>query len=182
MNNGLICCFTGHRTIEQSHAESLVRLTDDAIEKMIERGVTVFRNGGAVGFDTLAALKVIEKKKKYPHIRLEMYLPCKEQSKKWNDFSKAVYEFVLTRVENSILTRAVVLEFQENVAVFELENVFCFAFIKLFHTFYSFCRVNDIKIICIFYHNFLILYIVFRKKIFVIIENFFGDRKIFFVG
>ena len=100
MNNGLICCFTGHRTIEQSHAESLVRLTDDAIEKMIKRGVTVFRNGGAVGFDTLAALKVIEKKKKYPHIRLEMYLPCKEQSKKWNDFSKAVYEFVLTHADS----------------------------------------------------------------------------------
>ena len=50
MNNGLICCFTGHRTIEQSHAESLVRLTDDAIEKMIERGkgllkiITVYIN------------------------------------------------------------------------------------------------------------------------------------------
>lgn len=100
MNNGLICCFTGHRSIEQSHAESLVGLTDDAIEKMIERGVTVFRNGGAVGFDTLAALKVIEKRKKYPHIRLEMYLPCKEQSKKWNDFSKAVYEFVLTHADS----------------------------------------------------------------------------------
>ena len=33
---------------------------DECIEALVGRGITTFRTGGALGFDTLAALKVLE--------------------------------------------------------------------------------------------------------------------------
>ena len=58
----LICCFTGHRTIRAEHMLMLPRVLDRVLEGLIGRNITIFRTGGAIGFDTLAALKVLEKK------------------------------------------------------------------------------------------------------------------------
>ena len=99
MTKEYICCFTGHRSIDKAHANQLNDLLGKAIDKMIQDGVTVFRNGGAVGFDTLAALKVIEKKKANKNIRLELFLPCKNQAEKWNAFSKEIYAYILSEAD-----------------------------------------------------------------------------------
>ena len=40
---------------------------------------------------------------------------------------------VLARVEHAVLAGAVILEFQQHVAVFQLKYVFCFAFVYFFH-------------------------------------------------
>ena len=96
---GYICCFTGHRDIDLRHSKCLAAVMDDTVERLIAAGVTVFRAGGALGFDTVAALKVIEKKKKYPNIALHLYLPCKDQSKNWEDYSVGVYNFVLSQAD-----------------------------------------------------------------------------------
>ena len=96
---GRICCFTGHRRIEAEDLRRLPGLIDVYVEKLIALGVTVFRAGGAVGFDTLAALKVIEKKTKYPGIRLELCLPCKNQAEEWNDRSRGIYDFILSSAD-----------------------------------------------------------------------------------
>ena len=104
MADGLICCFTGHRDILPEHSESLNTVLDAVVEKLICRGVRVFRAGGAIGFDTVAALRIIEKKKKYPSLELHLFLPCKDQSSLWNGFSKEIYDYVLKNADEVVYT------------------------------------------------------------------------------
>ena len=70
------------------------------IETLIKRGVTVFRTGGAMGFDTVVALTVLEKKETYPHIRLELVLPCRDQAKLWDGFNQKAYTYVLDQADS----------------------------------------------------------------------------------
>lgn len=89
------CCFTGHRTIPQAEASRLNAALSTAIAELVQKGVVYFRNGGALGFDTAAALAVLDCKKRNPHIMLIMDLPCAGQSRGWDEKSKAVYNFIL---------------------------------------------------------------------------------------
>jgi len=96
----MICCFTGHRKIKSEHMLKLPELLDSELERLIVAGVDTFRGGGAIGFDTLAELKAIEKKKKYPFIRLELILPCKDQTKNWEERSKAIYDYIISEADS----------------------------------------------------------------------------------
>ena len=89
------CMFTGHRKICARDVKLLPTWLDDQIERLIEQGYTDFCAGGAMGFDTLAALKIIEKKAKYGFIKLHLYLPCHSQTKFWSDSFKRAYQYVL---------------------------------------------------------------------------------------
>ena len=55
----------------------------DTIESFIWQGYTHFISGGALGMDTYAAETVLELKKEYPEIILEMVSPFDEQAAKW---------------------------------------------------------------------------------------------------
>lgn len=90
------CCFTGHRTLSGDEREQILPLLTEKVEKLINEGVAVFINGGALGFDTLSALVVIGLKKKYPHIKLKIYAPHKNQSEKWSMDNKRIYEYILS--------------------------------------------------------------------------------------
>lgn len=70
------------------------------IETLIRRQVMTFRTGGAMGFDTVVALKVLEKKEKYPRIRLELILPCRDQAKQWDGYNQRAYAYVLARADS----------------------------------------------------------------------------------
>lgn len=94
------CMFTGHRRISPRDVVQLPEWLDTQIEILIEQGYTDFCAGGAIGFDTLAALKVIEKKKKYGFIRLHLYLPCHNQEKAWNDSLKHAYYYVMNNADS----------------------------------------------------------------------------------
>ena len=61
-----------------------------------ELGVRVFRAGGALGFDTMAALAVIDMKKKFPDVRLELILPCRDQSDVWSERDKVIYRHIIS--------------------------------------------------------------------------------------
>lgn len=98
----LICCFTGHRTISAEHMRVLPQVLDRVLEGLIGRNMTVFRAGGAIGFDTLAALKVLEKKEKYPEVRLELILPFQDQTKGWSESNREAYEYVRSRADKVI--------------------------------------------------------------------------------
>ena len=92
-------CFTGHRQIPYEAAARMPRLLEEVISELCERGATVFRAGGAMGFDTLAALKVLDMKAKYPHIRLELILPCRNQTERWDEISRRTYQYILERAD-----------------------------------------------------------------------------------
>lgn len=96
----LVCCFTGHRQIPPPHRGPLPDLIGQMIETLIRRQVMTFRTGGAMGFDTVVALKVLEKKEKYPRIRLELILPCRDQAKQWDGYNQRAYAYVLARADS----------------------------------------------------------------------------------
>lgn len=95
----LTCCFTGHRKIDDDRLRPLSEVLDRTIESLIARGFWVYRTGGALGFDTLAALKILEKKEKYPQLRLQLCLPCRDQSKKWGDWNREAYAYILQNAD-----------------------------------------------------------------------------------
>ncbi len=93
-------CFTGHRQISAQHMLALPALLKAEIAKQADVGVTHFRAGGAIGFDTLAALCVIEQKKLYPHIKLDLILPCRDQDAAWSEHDRSAYRFVLSEADS----------------------------------------------------------------------------------
>lgn len=97
----MICCFTGHRKIADGDLIKLPELIDRELERLIVAGVTEFRTGGALGFDTLAALRVIEKKKKYPFLRLKLVLPCLNQAERWSPRNRKIYELILSMADEA---------------------------------------------------------------------------------
>jgi uncharacterized phage-like protein YoqJ len=90
-----ICCFTGHREIDESLLPYLNEVLRPLLVKLIEGGVTTFRAGGARGFDNLAAMNVLIMKQKYPDVRLHLCLPCPDQADKWHSEDKYIYRQVV---------------------------------------------------------------------------------------
>ena len=77
-------CFTGHRTIPAGdELEALTGRLDALILASYKKGYRTFIAGGAVGFDTLAACRVIAAKETMPDISLHLALPCRNQTEKW---------------------------------------------------------------------------------------------------
>ncbi len=92
-------CFTGHRDIPSRAAMALPGLLEEVIADLCERGAVTFRTGGAMGFDTVAALKVLDMKARYPAIRLELILPCRNQTERWDESAVRTYEYILAHAD-----------------------------------------------------------------------------------
>lgn len=94
-----VCCFTGHRDLPPDVSVALCHAIDRRIAALAAAGVTDFRTGGARGFDTLAALRVLALRDKNPAVRLCLYLPCRSQSNGWREGERALYEDILARAD-----------------------------------------------------------------------------------
>ena len=101
---GKICFFTGHRELPPDKIDEIGNLLERALRKLIESGYTEFRAGGALGFDTLAAQVVLFLRSKYPHIRLVLILPCKDQAKRWSERDQRIYEAIKEEADEVIYT------------------------------------------------------------------------------
>lgn len=90
-------CFTGHRTIPKGQdLQALMGRVDGVILAAYKKGYRTFITGGAVGFDTLAACRVIVLKRKCPDVRLHLALPCRNQTEKWDSIDAlALYKRIL---------------------------------------------------------------------------------------
>ena len=84
-------CFTGHRKIAIEQQMIVADRLHSLIEKLILDGFTQFIAGGALGFDTLAALSVLSLKEKYPQAKLILALPCVTQTNGWSTEDIVVY-------------------------------------------------------------------------------------------
>ena len=95
-----VAFFSGHRKLPLDITMLEVAL-EKSIADLIEQGVVFFGNGGALGFDTIAAEAVLRLKEDYSHIRLVMVLPCppEQQSLKWNGEQKSRYYSILKRAD-----------------------------------------------------------------------------------
>lgn len=103
-----ICTLTGHRPKGfpwnyrdkncSQHKEYLKHL-ENAVRELIGEGFDYFISGGAIGADQDFAEIVIKLKKYYPHIRLEIAVPCPEQDLKWCDSDKRRYKRILKQAD-----------------------------------------------------------------------------------
>ncbi len=101
MDNFKTCCFSGHRQICDEHLMRLPEALSGLLDSLVQKGFRHFKAGGAIGFDTIAALKCLELKNKYPElsITLELCLPCRDQTLGWSEMEKSAYRFVLARAD-----------------------------------------------------------------------------------
>ncbi|MDD6213621.1 MAG: SLOG family protein [Firmicutes bacterium] len=93
------CFFTGHRVIPKKLYEQIISRLREQILNMINRGVTVFIAGGAIGFDTLAAEQVLALRKDYDSIKLHLYLPCRGQDSDWREQDRDRYQRIKRRAD-----------------------------------------------------------------------------------
>ena len=91
------CCFTGHRDIDKEKYIPVMAALRSIIEEKINRGYKIFCVGGALGFDTMAALAALKMKQEYRKIKLHMYLPCKNQAEKWSAYNRGIYEDIIKK-------------------------------------------------------------------------------------
>ncbi|MBO5898022.1 MAG: DUF1273 family protein [Clostridia bacterium] len=91
-------CFTGHRDIIKPHALRLPAMLNERICALVDRGARDFRAGGALGFDMVAALKVLELRETLP-IRLVLCLPCRDQTRGWSEAGCRAYRYILDRAD-----------------------------------------------------------------------------------
>lgn len=100
----ITCCFTGHREIPVDEIERINERLIIELEKLISSGIIYFEAGGALGFDTLAAVCVIKLRKIHPQIKLVLVLPNKDQCKYWDKEDRDIYNKILSEADNIIYT------------------------------------------------------------------------------
>ena len=103
-NKDKTCCFTGHRDLPSNQYQNIFQKTKETIESFINKGYRFFCAGGALGFDTLAALAVLQLKERYPDIRLILVLPCLSQAKRWSKEDVDIYESIKRQADQIIYT------------------------------------------------------------------------------
>ena len=98
------CSFTGHRVIPVSHSERLDDLLSRAIEFAYSEGCREFYTGGALGFDTMAARKLIAYRISHPDVRFIVVVPCENQAEKWSEADRDAYEYILSCADEVIFS------------------------------------------------------------------------------
>ncbi|GHV46539.1 hypothetical protein FACS189499_01950 [Clostridia bacterium] len=71
-------CFSGHRDVKPTPL--LIAATERAMDLAVSCGVNTFVCGGAAGFDTIAAMAVIESREIFGFTRLILVLPFRKTS------------------------------------------------------------------------------------------------------
>lgn len=94
-----VVCLTGHRDIPINHMEQLPSIIERRLRELIARGAVEIRAGGALGFDMVATLKVLELKQEFPQLTLTLFLPCRDQTKGWRESWCRVYDYILQRAD-----------------------------------------------------------------------------------
>ena len=110
-DNSTSCCFTGHRIMSES--EKL--RTSEEIKRialtLVKKGVRHFIVGGALGFDTVAAVTVINMRDSGAftdddgskiNVFLTVAIPCPEQSARWKCADRVLYNSILRSADETV--------------------------------------------------------------------------------
>lgn len=99
-----VCCFTGHRNLTLSDMQEVLPRLTEAVTDLLQRGVHTFIVGGAQGFDTLAAIHLINLRRHlYPYLKLVLARPYPEQAARWPASQQALYQTILREADVDIL-------------------------------------------------------------------------------
>lgn len=96
------CAFTGHREISPSHEPNIRELLMRAIRYAYAEGCREFYNGGAVGFDLLAAEVFLAIQEELPNARLIMLLPCRNHDVRWSQLDRERLVRVITLADKVV--------------------------------------------------------------------------------
>ena len=96
------CCFTGHRDISNVTYHDLIERIEPLIERLIDNGYRYFACGGALGFDTFAAMYISSLRMRGFDVNLVLMLPCTDQTAKWGYEDTLVYKGILERADEVI--------------------------------------------------------------------------------
>ena len=98
------CFFSGHRDIPQALYPQVQQKLEEAMERLIAQGVIYFGVGGALGFDTLAALTVLKLRGQHPALRLILILPCKDHGVSWPGKERQLFEKIAKQADRVVYT------------------------------------------------------------------------------
>lgn len=96
------CCFTGHRRIPTEEFVPLTERLDECLYRLIDEGIYRFRAGGAMGFDRLAAERVLEMRRRFDFVQLELILPCHGQTRGWPAEEAAAYRRIMAEADRVV--------------------------------------------------------------------------------
>lgn len=103
----LRCAFTGYRPqkLPFGFDEGDLRCVDFrqrifyAVEGFVKKGYSHFMAGGALGFDTYAAEAVMDVRRRYPWVTLEIAVPFDAQPDRWPVASQVRYRWNLDQAD-----------------------------------------------------------------------------------
>ena len=98
-DKSICAAFTGHRAIGQDAAARLPQILDRQLTALYGEGYRVFYNGGAYGFDLIAAEAVLRLRETHPDVRLILALPGAGQTERWNRENRERYEVVFAAAD-----------------------------------------------------------------------------------
>lgn len=94
------CTFTGHRNLTAEQMGAVEPELKRLIALLASHHVHTFVTGGALGFDTLAALTVLRlRQTDFDYIRLVLALPCADQAARWSPADRALYEEIKSKAD-----------------------------------------------------------------------------------
>lgn len=99
------CCFTGHRHLPEERLGEIQRRLDEVIEALVRQDMRYFGCGGALGFDTQAALAVLRARERHPEVRLILVLPCRNQTRGWPTADIEMYSHIYCRADKVVYIR-----------------------------------------------------------------------------
>ena len=77
------CCFTGHRILPRGMEDELWNKTYAHLQPLLTQGVRYFGVGGALGFDTLIAERLLELRDIISPIKVILVLPFRSYQSRW---------------------------------------------------------------------------------------------------
>lgn len=94
------CCFTGHRQISKNDYPAISDRIAQTIEELASRGVTRFYAGGALGFDYVASVTLLNMKLGNPKLELHLALPYPDYTAKWDLADREAYKRIIKNADS----------------------------------------------------------------------------------
>ena len=97
------CCFSGHRNIRGADIPDVMNRTEEYIRTLIDKGVTFFAVGGALGYDTLAAELLFRlRSTELPQIKVCLLYPFDGFTNCWNEADRTRYARMLPQYDKVV--------------------------------------------------------------------------------
>ena len=96
------CCFTGHRNLPIGQEEEIWKRVYACLEPLLKEGVRYFGVGGALGFDTLVAEKLLMLRESRPEIRIILVQPFPGYQSRWTPAQQARAAAAEARVDKVV--------------------------------------------------------------------------------